>query len=326
MKCVVCGREIEHGYLCGKCMVERTEVVRINTFEIQMCSKCGSIRLGGRWTKRNLDEVVKDLIIKNTRVVEEFDVREIVIDPASHTAHYRGVIAGDEVEIVVPFTFTIKKISCSKCSRESGGYYESIVQVRAENRELAEEVIEVAMNVLEDVLKKEEENEKAFVSKIERKKGGIDIYLGSRNIGRKVSRIISRELGGEITESKKLHTRIDGRDVYRFTYSVKVPEYREGDVVESNGKICLVKNVRNKKGIDILTGKTVNLGKEGVSVSVRRDDTIGGVVVNVDESTAEIVCDNGLVVSVARPHGAKIGSEVRVFRHGNRYYAYSSDL
>ncbi len=324
MKCVVCGREIEHGYLCGKCTVEKMEVVRVNPLEILMCSKCGSIRLGGRWVRKELDEVIEDLILKNTRVAEEFDVREVVVHSSSRIVYYRGTIAGDEVEVKVPFTLTLKKISCPKCSRETGGYYESIVQVRAENRELEEEEIEMAISILEDILKKEEGNEKAFVSKIERKKEGVDFYLGSRNIGRKVSRIISRELGAEITESKKLHTKIDGRDVYRFTYSVKAPGYREGDVVECGGKICLVKNVRSRKGVDILTGKTVNLSKE--FVVVKKDETVGGVVVNVDETTAEIVCDDGSVVSVDKPYGAEMGSEVRVFRHRNRYYAYLKDL
>ena len=324
MKCVVCGKEIEHGYLCGKCMVEKTEVVRVSPLEILMCSRCGAIRVGRRWVRRELDDVIEDLILKNTRVAEEFDVREVVVDPSSHIVYYRGTIAGDEVEVRLPFTLTLKKLSCPKCSRESGGYYESIVQVRAKNRELEEEEMEKVIGILEEVLEKEGDNEKAFISKIERKKGGVDIYLGSRNIGMKVSRRISRELGAEITESKKLHTRIDGRDVYRFTYSVKAPEFREGDVVDSDGKMCLVKNVRSKKGVDILTGKTINLGRE--PVVARKGGTIGGVVVNVDKTTAEIVCDDGKVVSVDKPYGVKIGSEVRVFKHLDRYYAYLNDL
>lgn len=321
MRCVVCGREIEHGYgyLCGKCMAEREEVVRVEPFEILICSKCGSIKTGNRWIAKNLREVIEKQVLKNALVAEEFEVSNVAIDYNSKQVTFAGRIAGDYVEVTAPLKYSTTKMSCPKCSREAGGYYESIVQVRAENRELSEEEIEITIRIVEEVLEKEKENEKAFVSKMVMNKGGIDIYFGSRNIGMKVSRMISREFGGEIKESKKLHTRMDGRDIYRFTYLVRLPEYRCGDIVKCGDKMYIVKNVKNKKGVDIITGKTINIDKN--VVAVRREELTDGVVVNADENVVEVVCDDGSVVVAERPFGVEIGSEVKIFEYSGKYYA-----
>ncbi|WP_202319974.1 60S ribosomal export protein NMD3 [Archaeoglobus neptunius] len=324
VKCIVCGKEIERGTLCGKCMVEKVELARVRNFEIQVCSTCGAVKQGARWTSRSLEGAVEEMVFKNTLISDEFDVKDVLIDVKSKMIVFSGYVNGEFVSVSAPLKYSIKKLSCPKCSRESGGYYESIVQVRANNRELSEDEISGAMEVVENVIRKSKGDEKAFISKIERKREGLNVYLGSRKIGMKIAKLIKSRFGGEITESKKLHTKIDGRDVYRFTYSVKIPEYREGDVVELNGKFGVVKNVQSGKAIDIITGKTINLDKH--RVTARKEDMKEGVVVNVDESVAEIVCSDGDVITTERPYGAEIGSEVRVFEKKGRFYAFLKDL
>ncbi|WP_158296895.1 MULTISPECIES: 60S ribosomal export protein NMD3 [Archaeoglobus] len=317
MRCVVCGREIETGSLCGKCMVEKEEVAKIDEFEITVCSRCNLIRLGNRWVERSVEEVIEEMVLRNARVVEEFNVTEVAI--SQEHCVFRGEISGDEVKILVPLKYRINKVLCEKCSREAGGYYESIVQLRAAGRELSDEEIEKALEIVDEVISSAPEDQKAFISKLERKREGVNIFFGSRNIGKKVSRMIMKKLGGSITESKKLHTRIDGRDVYRFTYSVKLPEYREGDIVEKEGRFAVVRNSVAGKGLDILTGKTVNLGNE--RVAVRREDLKSGVVVNADPNAVEVVCEDGRLVTTPKPSGAEIGAEVKVFEINGKFFS-----
>jgi len=81
VKCVVCGREVEQGILCGKCMVEKQEVAKIEDFSIEVCSRCGSIRLGTKWLQKDMGEVIEEMVFKKARVVEEFDVDGITITP-----------------------------------------------------------------------------------------------------------------------------------------------------------------------------------------------------------------------------------------------------
>jgi len=325
VKCIVCGKEIDNGYVCGECRAEREEIVRVDKFEILVCSRCEAIRVGDRWVYEDFKRVFEDLMLKNTQISEDFNVKDILIDLNSNLVTFTGEIAGDEVSVTKQLNFRIRRLSCPKCSREAGGYYESVVQIRAENREVEEEEIEGTMEALNEILEKEKGNEKAFATKIERTKEGLNIFLGSRNIGMKLSKIISRKFGGSITESKKLHTRIDGRDVYRFTYSVRFPEYRNGDVVERKGKLLFVKNVQSSKGIDILTGKTANINGKG-SIVVKREEMKEGVVVNADDIAVEIVCDDGKLVTTLKPFGAEIGSEVKVFEHKGGYYSFLKGL
>lgn len=305
-------------------MAERDEIIRVDKFEIVVCSKCKAVRVGDRWVYEDFAKILEEIMLKNIQVSEDFNVKDVLVDLNSNLVTFTGEIAGEEVSITKQLNFKVKNLSCPKCSRKAGGYYESVVQIRAENRELEEEEVNGTMKALREILEVEEENEKAFVAKIDRKKEGLNIFLGSRNIGVKLSKIISRRFGGSITESKKLHTRIDGRDVYRFTYLVRFPEYRNGDVVDSKGRLCVVKNVQNSRGIDILTGKTVNIDKD--SITVKKEKMKEGVVVNVDDIVAEIVCNDGKVVTTLKPFGAEIGSEVKVFEHKGRYYSFLKDL
>jgi len=295
-------------------MVEREDVALIEEFEIVVCSRCGLVKSGNRWIRRDLAEVLEDMIFKKARVVEEFKVDTVRISTSSCVL--RGEIGGEEVEVSIPLKFKVKRVLCQRCSRESGGYYEAVVQVRAEGRELSEKEISTVMEIAESIVSASED-QKAFITKVERKKEGVNIFFGSRNIGKRVSKQISRVLGGQIVESKTLHTRIDGRDVYRFTYSVRLPEYREGDVVEG---FVLVKNVVSGKGVDIFSGKTVNIGRE--KVIARREEMERGVIVSLDMNAAEVLCDNGKVVITPRPFGAEIGAEVMVFEKDGRFYSF----
>ncbi len=324
MRCVVCGKEINNGYICGKCAVEKFEVVDIKPFEILQCSRCGAVKIGRKWLHVGIEKVIEDNVFKNSRIIEDFDVKNVILDLSSDTVVFEGNLYGDEINVLARLRYKIKKISCPKCSRECGGYYESIVQLRADNRELRDYEIEVTKRIIEEVLTVEMDNEMAFLSKVEERKEGVDFYFGSRDIGRKISRKIARELGGKISESKKLHTRVDGRDVYRFTYLVRLPSYEEGDIVEKDGGLFVVKNRVASKGVNIIDGRTKNI--EDGRVVARKKDFLSGVVVNVDESVAEIVCEDGNVVVTEKPFGCEIGSEVYVFEFNGKPYSRLKDI
>ncbi|MFN3383468.1 MAG: NMD3-related protein, partial [Archaeoglobaceae archaeon] len=214
-------------------------------------------------------------------------------------------------------------ITCPRCSRESGGYYEAIVQVRAQKRSLRNEEVERAMKIVEKILG-ESEGEKDFLLRFEETSSGIDFYFGSRKIGEKVSKAIADEIGGSISKSKKLHTRIDGRDVYRFTFLVRLSEAENYDVVLKDDKICVVKNAKIQKGVEIITGKAVNIS--GATLIAKKEEMSWGVITNLDESIAEVMDSEGKIFHVPRPFGAEIGKEVFIFNFGQRTFAFPRDL
>jgi nonsense-mediated mRNA decay protein 3 len=324
MRCVVCGKEIPRGYICGKCRVEREEVVRIDSFEVIQCPKCGFIKTGKGWKNLQIEDAVGEQIFNSATVVEGFEVEKVSIDISSSTVRFSGRLDGEVVSVVLPFQYKIRTETCTRCSREAGGYYEAILQLRADKRELRECEVELARKVIQEVLAKEIENERAFLTKVEKRREGIDFYFGSRDLGRKISRMIAEELGGKVTESKKLSGRADGRDLYRFTYLVRLPEYEEGDIVFKENRLCAVKNQRNSKGIDIITGKEISV--EGGNVIARRSELSRGIVVNADASVAEIMREDGKVLIVPKPFAAEIGDDVYVFEFGGKTFALTKEV
>lgn len=292
----------------------------IEKLNIEICSRCGYIKIRGNWIRIPLEEAIKKSVNEKLRVDPNFQVDEIIL--ADKFLILKGVLNEDVVEVTVPFTYRFRKICCPRCSMESGGYYEAIVQVRADKRDLKVGEIEKAKEITNRFLL-ESEGEKDFLTKFEVNKNGIDFYLGSRKLGEKISRKIAEELGGKVFESKKLHTRVDGRDFYRFTFLVRLPEYEEMDIVEKGDTLYVVKNIRMAKGFDFLSGKYANIMK--TNVAVKREFLRWGVITNLDESSAEVTTEKGVVI-VQRPFGAEIGKEVFVFEYKNKNYAFPKDL
>ncbi|MCX8172312.1 MAG: NMD3-related protein [Archaeoglobaceae archaeon] len=319
MKCVVCGKETKYK-ICGECLVERQRIASIEKFDFEFCSRCGSVKIGREWQKINLEEAIKRCVDANLRIDPEFHLKEIFL--AEKFAILKGFLHGDYVEVNVPLGYKIRKICCPRCSMESGGYYEAIVQLRA-GRELRIEEIERVKEIVSKFIV-ERGGEKDFLAKFEILKNGIDFYLGNRKLGEIVAKKISDEFGGKIFESKKLHTRVDGRDSYRFTFLVKLPEYEEMDVVTKGDRLYVVKNARIGKGLDFLSGKHTNI--VDAKIAVRKSYFKWGVITNLDKNSAEVMTEKGEVIIVERPFSAEIGKEVFVFEYKNKIYAFPKDI
>ena len=331
-RCPICGKPVESLDICPECYAERRNVFEIDDIiELTRCPRCGFFKISGRWRDVSFEDALLEVVISKIRVIPEFDVERISVTPLTRgeVGKYSITLNGrmDDVELDVEKVVDVRVLSevCWKCSREAGGYYEAIVQIRADNRKVSDEEIETVMEIIERILNKERENKKAFVSKIVERKEGIDFYFGDRNIGRKVSRTVIEELGGRIIESKKIHTRKDGRDVYRFTYAVRLPEYRKGDVVEEDGKICVVTSQRLGKAVSI-DGESIRL--RNPKLIARREEIVETVVVGCDDFVVEILHPRTHeVVQVRRPKvNIKPGDTIFVVERDDSIYVIPKEL
>ncbi len=324
MKCVICGRE-SNSPICARCYVERNRIVEVEKVEVEVCPRCSFYRVEGRWRDLSFEDAVEKALYKALLVHPEFDVKEAELSVSEKrrigTVRLRGKFRGCEVEQVAEFGIEVKKTLCERCSREAGGYYESIVQLRAERRELSREEVEEVSRIVEEVLKSERENLKAFLTKVVERKEGIDYYIGGRDIGRKISKAIADRFGGTVKESRKIAGRKDGRDIYRFTYSVRLPEYRKGDVVMDETGLVFVTNPKLGKGVSIPEMSRTNLRR--ARVVVRREEMEEGVVVSTDERAAEVIKFGSGELVIAEKVGGDVreGEEVLLFEHSGKYYA-----
>jgi len=333
MKCAICGRESQKS-ICSKCYVERNEVIWIDsTINLTQCPRCGFFKLD-RWRDVNYEKALEEELRSSLCIHSELKVTGIEISKDSFetdspllrsmTVNVSGVLWGEKVKQSRTFTVRILKELCTKCSRKAGGYYESIVQVRAEDRSIGEDELKTAEEVVKAVIFREKENEKAFISKVVERREGIDYYIGDRNVGRKISKRIVEELGGVIKESKRISGRKDGRDIYRFTYSIRLPAYRRGDIVEKDGKLAVVTNPKLDKGISLETGEGMSL-KKG-RVVARKKDIAKSVVVDTDSVVEILHPVTQKVVTARTPVRLKPGDEVYVFEHKGRIHVIPKEL
>ncbi len=333
-RCPVCGREIRGKLeLCPRCYVERREVFWLeDIIEVIKCPRCGFFKIGGKWRDVEFEEALVEAVERSIRVIPEFDVKDVTVTPMAkgevgrYSVELRGKLDGEYVSVGKVVNVRVKTEVCWRCTREAGGYYEAIVQIRADGRDIEESEMRVVNEIIVRVLERERENQKAFISKVVERREGVDYYFGDRNIGRKISRMIVDELGGRIVESKKIHTRRDGQDVYRFTYAVRLPAYRKGDIVEDRGRVCIVTNQRLGKGLSLDSGETVNLKRP--RVIVRREELKETVVVNCDDFVVEVLHpETQRVVQARRPSvDLKPGDTVMFAEYGESFYVIPKEL
>jgi len=321
VRCVLCGKKIKKGKLCAKCYLEREEVVKLPVIiELVTCPKCGFFRFGGKWKKIELEKAIWSRIKSEIEIHPDLKIEHMNLLGSNNkfVLKISGNFMNEEcVEIYKDFELRVNKEVCLKCSREAGLYYEAILQVRAKNRKVRREELKEVRKIIDEILGKEIENPKAFITKVVERKEGVDYYLGDRNIGKKISRKIVEKLGGKIKETKKLAGRKDGRDLFRFTYLVRLPEYFEGDVLEDEGEIVIVTNRRLGKGMTA-DGSSKNL--KSPKLIARRNEITKGIVVSVDSSGVEILDPTTNKIRIAeRPKfKLKLGDEVLFVRLKNK--------
>lgn len=251
MLCPRCGEEKESfaGKICVDCFLEGRELLRLSEEpELAVCVSCGALDVNG-WKELGIEDAATMLVESSVEtpeelggVVTQFRVEEVGPDFVSGTLTMEGEVGGRRVAAERSVDVGLRRDICRRCSRTSRGYYEAILQVRGEERELGEEDLEI---VLEEAgrLAEATTGEKPFFSKAEEVKGGFDIYLGDSQAAKRLAHRLKERSGAETTQSASLVGMKDGREMHRPTYLVRFPPFRSGDVVRFRGRNYLVRSL-----------------------------------------------------------------------------------
>ncbi len=220
--CPSCGTTTEELFegLCRKCFLEHIELIQAaKRVQFGICYDCGRVRLNKFWQSfGSKNELVRNMVTRHSRALRgaELDI------------HYDDFTVKGKTEVPVTLTAEFesnsKKISkskemllvilpeiCPDCSRLRGGYYEGIIQLRGINQEKMQDYIEKAFSKFD----KSEPN--AFISKTEKLSEGVDLYIGSRTAGIKVSSEIRKIYNVDCTITNKIHGMRQGKEIKRTT-------------------------------------------------------------------------------------------------------------
>ena len=332
--CPKCGKECEKlfGSVCKACFLENFKLIDLPlVLHIRICGRCGAYFHKNRWESLgSLDEVVLRAVEDAIFVHNEAEGVELDLEPRELTPYIYSVkvkvdafVKGESIHAEAETEVRILRTACDMCSRESGGYFEAIIQLRAAGRLPAEEEIKQCMALVREVLgsMKKKGDRLAFISNTDVLKEGLDLYMGSVNASRQICRIISSELGGNFAESPTLVGMKDGKDLYRITFSMRLPEFRPGDIIRFREKVLEIKSSGKKvSGIFLEDGARFTSTSEELkgAEKISRVEEAGFAVLVSVEPNAILVLDpwtyETVVLKKPLSFAAEAGSEIPVIK------------
>jgi NMD protein affecting ribosome stability and mRNA decay len=332
--CPKCGNETLKLFQgrCKDCFLENFTLAEIApVLHAKICASCGARNIKNKWVNYgDLGDIVIQTAEDALLVHEMAEDIEIYVNPRELTPHlYKVHIEVDAMLLDERFhqeldtEIRILRESCDMCSRISGGYFEAILQIRATNRLPSEEEMKECINIANDVLGRlrSKGDRLAFISHSLDIKEGADLYIGSSNAGRHICKEIVSRLGGSFNESESLQGRKEGKDVYRITFSLRLPEFMPHDIIEHKGKVIEVKKFgKNVTGVDIETGARFTGTSDeldGAILIAKRKDLQKTMLVAIENNDLLVLDpDTYETVTIKKPvmFTAEAGTEIPVVK------------
>jgi nonsense-mediated mRNA decay protein 3 len=302
---------------------------------VVICSLCGSRQVKSRWllpdsccVEELAHQAAIDALCLHKELAEpqiELDLRKVgatrYLAKINIDGSFRGQSISEQCEIPV----RIKLMACDRCSRMAGKYFQSTVQLRGNTvRSMTEREIEECKKTAQDMADSGYHggDHLSFIQEMKEVKGGLDIILGSTQLGRRMARAFVERFGGKLLETAKLVGKKDSRNVYRSTLLVRFPRLKRGDIVSFrgslfsvagfDGKATLISSLREKRRSSMNEEDS-----ETVAILGNTADARAAMVISKDDDVLEIMDPETYKAAfAARPRDLQVepGEEVRAVR------------
>jgi len=295
--------------LCDPCYFERFDLVDApDRVEVRVCSRCGAVGRGNRWidvaardyTDVAVESVTEALSVHVDAEAVDWEVAPEQVDENTIRMHCRfsGIARETPVSESVVVPVKIARETCTRCGRIAGGSYAAVVQVRAEGRDPSTEELDRAETIAREYVTDRESkgDRNAYLTEVTETVGGLDMKISTARMGGGIADRITRQLGGTIGTSETLVTEDeDGNEVYRVTYAVRLPAYREGEVIDpgdGDGPV-LVRSPRGTvSGMRLKTGARYEHDADGTDprrLGTRVDGTETTLVAVEDDRAVQVL-------------------------------------
>jgi nonsense-mediated mRNA decay protein 3 len=139
--------------------------------------------------------------------------------------------------------------TCDTCGMMSGGYYNAILQIRADNRPLTEDEEErINTIVTQRTVEAYGKDTKAFITSASKDRYGLDFRIGSEPLCRHLADEIERTFLADKKVNYKLVGQKRGKDQYRTTILLRLHRFVTGDFIRVATKPCQIQSM-SKSGI-----------------------------------------------------------------------------
>jgi len=333
--CPKCGRPADEG-LCLQCRMEAIKLIQFPAVaEVVICSVCRSQQIKGKWQlpeSRPVEDLVSSAAVESLWLHPELlhpDI-EVEVHKTGATQYIARIMAkgsfmGQGVEESGEVQVRIRQLACERCSRMAGRYFQSTVQLRGNGSRLIspwemEECRRMAQDMADAGYRGGDQL--SFIQDIKEVRGGLDIILGSTQLGRRMARAVQERFGGRLLETCKLVGKKEDRDVYRSTLLVRFPRLRRGDIVSLRGSIYMVSGFEGKNilltSMDRAHHTSISEeASEEVQILGNRAGAMRATVISKDDAVLEIMDPETFrSVLASRPRGLEVepGEEVQAVR------------
>lgn len=320
MFCVECGAEgpVYHS-VCASCFAKKHPLVEPPAhLDVPRCQQCGSFHFRSGWSRVALDEAIGQLLRERVRPLPPFDHVSFTHTAREEDAnnHFLTVTASGHFEDLrqtqaFRVRLRIKPSVCDTCQKQAGRYFEGILQVRAEDRDLTPKEIRAVRTLVLSRVDRSRDEGADFVSRTEEIHGGLDFYVSTNALGTRLAREVADAFGATVSASPKLYGQRQGKELYRVTTLVRLPAFQVGEVVRHKGEVAEVLSLRPFVELrDLVTGETRRYKPKDLR-GLRR--------VDAERFTAEVRMDDaGRAIAVHPESGAERAIETRGVKRAGR--------
>jgi nonsense-mediated mRNA decay protein 3 len=255
----------------------------------------------------------------------EVRIEDLTVNRSRAFLTLRGTFYKQDVEGTCSVEILWHKEQCDRCNRISGSYYEGVIQIRADGRIPSTFERQMSTSIAqqtEDSLQAGGER-LSFISDMNETRDGVDIIVGSQHIGAKISQGIIAQLGGRYSTHPKLVGEKNGRQLFRITYSVRLPRFQKSDVVAVRNRYYEIDRIESHHV------RTFDL-TDGTSRSIREDD-IERIIGNARSAESALVAfADSAIIGIMDPVSCqtheyrrpgwldiKAGDQIAVLRDGD---------
>lgn len=300
MKCIQCGKPVEReqAVLCNGCFSKKHIILKsYQEHTLLICESCGSYKYQKEWKHpKSEEEAIKEAVLQHCSFLMQPDAVDVDINvKEKHGNVQMGTVALrteatiDEQKLIEEheLQIKIKYIICDKCTRARTEYYEGILQLRGENKEVLKKAHEF---IVQEAKRASEKG--VFITKMEEVTNGIDYYVTKQQYLPIITNKLVEKFGAVGKTHGELYSksRQTSKDIYRVNASVRLPSYEVNTIVEYEKKYIKVTNIgKQLQGINLKNGKRTTIDEKKHMIILATPETFRRVQVTKEYPQVEIL-------------------------------------